>query len=70
MSNLDDGTADLLATVEEIRTNKYPSLDPDLVSEILEVQLRFAEDRAEARKRTEQIVNRWATRQPAPKEKG
>lgn len=69
MPNLNDGTADLLAAVEEIRKKRYSELDPDLVNEILGVQHKFAEDRAEGRKRTEQIVNRWAARQPAPREK-
>ncbi|MGW0731854.1 hypothetical protein [Streptomyces sp. NPDC002851] len=62
-------TADLFATVEEIRKKRYSYLDPELVNEILEVQRKFTEDRAEGRKRTEQIINRWAAQQ-APKGEG
>lgn len=66
MVEVGDEMADLMATVEEIRTQHYAYLDPALVSEILSTQHRFAEDRAEARKRTEQLINRWAASQPAP----
>jgi FKBP-type peptidyl-prolyl cis-trans isomerase (trigger factor) len=62
---LDGDTADLLITVEEIRRSRYPDLDADLVGDILGAQYQFAEDRAEARKRTEQVIKRWAARQPA-----
>lgn len=61
MANRSEETADLLATVEEVRKERYADLDSELVSEILSVQHEFAEDHAEARKRTEQIVNRWVT---------
>jgi len=67
MPEAEDETADLVATVEEIRAQGYADLDPALVSDILTVQHQFAEDRAEARKRTEQLINRWAAGQPAPK---
>lgn len=66
MTDAGEETADLVATVEEIRGRNYAELDPALVSEILSVQHQFAEDRAEARKRTEQLINRWAAAQPAP----
>jgi hypothetical protein len=66
MPEVGDETADLLATVEEIRSLHYADLDPALVNDILGVQRQFAEDRAEARKRTEQLINRWAATQPAP----
>lgn len=66
MPDPNDETAELIATVEEIRATKYPDLDPELVNAVLEVQHQFAEDRAEARKRTEQLINRWASAQPAP----
>lgn len=61
MPDRSEETADLRTTVEEVRKERYPDLDPELVSEILQVQHRFAEDHAEARKRTEQIVNRWVS---------
>jgi len=66
MPELRDETAELVATVEEIRAKDYADLDPALVGDILSVQHQFAEDRAEARKRTEQLINRWAASQPAP----
>ena len=66
MPQAGDETADLVATVEEIRAHDYADLDPALVSDILTVQHQFAEDRAEARKRTEQLINRWAADQPTP----
>ena len=59
-----DEIADLLATVEAVRALRYANLDPALVGDILTVQRQFAEDRAEARKRTEQLINRWAAAQP------
>ncbi|MGC5564784.1 hypothetical protein ACPYPG_18365 [Streptomyces sp. FR-108] len=49
----------LAATVEQIRKASYPDLDQRLVAEILEIQRRFSEDRAEARKRTEQLISQW-----------
>lgn len=61
-----DEMAELVATVEEIRAQDHADLDPALVADILSVQHQFAEDRAEARKRTEQLINRWAASQPAP----
>lgn len=64
MPEVGEETADLMATVEEIRARDYPDLDPVLVGDILSVQHQFAEDRAEARKRTEQLINRWAASQP------
>lgn len=66
MPNAADETADLVITVEEIRAQHHADLDPALVGDILNVQHRFAEDRAEARKRTEQLINRWTAVQPAP----
>ncbi|BCJ69668.1 hypothetical protein GCM10009779_08730 [Polymorphospora rubra] len=62
MTKPGEETADLLATVEEIRARDFADIDPKLVSEILATQHQFAEDRAEARKRTDQIINRWAAR--------
>jgi hypothetical protein len=49
----------LLETVEELRARDFPDLDPQLVSDVLAVHQRFSEDRAEAKKRTEQLVSRW-----------
>jgi hypothetical protein len=66
MPDLEEETAGLFAIVEKIRATRYPNLDAKLVSAILSVQHQFAEDRAEARKRTEQLVNRWAASQSVP----
>lgn len=66
MFEVRDETADLVATVEEIRARDYADLDPALVNNILSVQHQFAEDRAEARKRTEQLISRWAAIHSAP----
>ena len=60
MPDQDDGIAELLATVEEIRRERYPNLDPKLVDQLLGIQQRHAEDRAEGSKRTEQAMNQWA----------
>lgn len=64
MPEVGEEAADLLTTVEEIRARDYADLDPALVSDILSVQHQFAEDRAEARKRTVQLINYWAASQP------
>jgi hypothetical protein len=55
----DEEIAGLLSTVAEIREAGFPGLDEGLVGEILDAHRRHAEDRAEARKLTEQLVNRW-----------
>ena len=56
-----DETANLRATVEEIRAAKYPTLDQSLVDGILRIHHQYVEDRAEARKLTEKLLNQWAT---------
>lgn len=63
MPKSSEETADLLATVEEIRASKYPTLDQLLVRDILSIHHRYAEDPAEAHKQTEMLLNRWATAQ-------
>lgn len=55
----DDEVADLYTTVERIRADHYPDLDAELVSSLLTVQQRYAEDRPEARRRTEQHLAQW-----------
>ncbi|MFG2822620.1 hypothetical protein ACGFX4_24685 [Kitasatospora sp. NPDC048365] len=49
----------LAAAVEQIRGANFPDLDSELVASIMKIQRKFSEDRAEARKQTEQLVNRW-----------
>jgi hypothetical protein len=51
----------LFDTIEELRAATFPDLDPQLVREILTVQIQFQEDRADGRRRTEQLVTRWAS---------
>lgn len=53
--------ADLFQTVEAVRSRDHGELDGTLVREILTLQVEMQQDRADARKRTEQIVARWAT---------
>lgn len=57
----EEESTSLAATVEQIRKASYPDLDQTLVAQILEIQRRFSEDRAEARKRTEQLINQWVS---------
>jgi hypothetical protein len=68
MPDVPEEAAELIATVEEIRVAKYPNLDRELVNAILSAQYQFAEDRAEARKRTKQLVNKWAATQSSKSE--
>lgn len=63
MTEPGEGMVELLATVEEVRARDFSDVDPKLVGEILAVQHQFAEDRAEAHKRTDQIINRWTASQ-------
>jgi hypothetical protein len=51
--------AALASTVEEVRAANFPEIDGKLVADILEVQRRFSEDRVEAQRRTEQLINQW-----------
>ncbi|MGA5263352.1 hypothetical protein ACPCI0_24410 [Streptomyces griseoincarnatus] len=56
---------DLLLTVEEVRSSLHSELDAKLVQEILDIQHLLAEDRAEARKRTERAINQWVAERAA-----
>lgn len=51
----------LTEIVEGVRAQKYPDLPSELVSEILDVQLRLQDDPAEARKRTQQALHKHVT---------
>lgn len=51
----------LLETVEAIRASSYPTLDADLVQEILAGQIRLQDDRSEASRHTERSISKWAT---------
>lgn len=50
----------LFETVEEVRAAGHQDLDAELVREILSIQLLHQEDRAEANRRTERAISRWA----------
>lgn len=46
---------DLHSTLERLRLEKYPELDPKLVAEIVNIQSDFMEAPAEAYKRISQV---------------
>lgn len=60
-----NGTEGLRDIVEAIRASDHPQLDVALVSSVLDVQFQFAEDRAEAEKRTDQLISAWVAKQVA-----
>jgi hypothetical protein len=51
----------LFQTVEEIRSSRFAAQDPALVEEILSAQIQMQEDRAEAQRRTERAIAKWAS---------
>lgn len=51
----------LFETVESVRASRYPDLDEALVQDVLSSQIQMQEDRAEARRRTEQAITQWAS---------
>lgn len=48
--------AELIATVEQVRAERYPSLPADLIAQILTVEAQHPEDRAEAMRVIRQTV--------------
>lgn len=64
MTDQSDPTSGLRQIVEITRENQFPDLNYGLVVEILDVQVRYAEDRAEAEKQTDQVVSRWVSQHP------
>lgn len=48
---------------ERLRAEEFPGVDKQLVQELLTAHVELQEDRAQARKITEQIVNRWSAGQ-------
>ena len=50
----------LVAVVEEVRSTSFPDIPPDLVREIVEIQVRYQDDSAEALRRTRQAISRAA----------
>lgn len=57
--------AELIATVEQVRAERYPSLPPDLVSQILAIEAEHPEDRTEAMRAIKQAVLAALNSQPA-----
>lgn len=50
---------DLKETLEKLRTEKYPDLDVQLVSEIVDIQADFMENQSDAYKRIKQVVEKF-----------
>lgn len=50
----------LFIALENVRFQMHPELDAVLVREILDIELQFQDDPAEARQRVRQRVSRWA----------
>lgn len=50
----------LVAVVEEVRMANHPEISPELVREIVEIQVRYQDDSAEALRRTRQAISRAA----------
>lgn len=57
--------AELIATVEQVRAERYPSLPPDLVSQILTIEAEHPDGRREAMRAIKQAVLAALTSQPA-----
>lgn len=55
-----DESSELYATVREVREDKFPNLDAKLVGDLLGIQVQYASDPVEAKKRTETTINAWA----------
>ncbi len=47
---------DILSTVEEIRSKKYPDIPEELVKQIIEVEAEYLEQRSEAAKRISKLI--------------
>lgn len=50
----------LVAVVEEVRRANHPEISPELVRDIVEIQVRYQDDSAEALRRTRQAISRAA----------
>ena len=57
--------AELIATVEQVRAERYPSLPPDLVSQILAIEAEHPDGRTEAMRAIKQAVFAALASQPA-----
>ena len=50
---------DLQTTLERLRLEKYPELDPKLIEAIISIQSDFMEAPAEANKRISQVLEQY-----------
>ena len=57
----------LVAVVEEVRLANSPDISPELVREIVEIQVRYQDDSAEALRRTRQAISRAAADSVVPR---
>ena len=50
---------ELLATIERIRSERYPDLPKDLVKKIINIETDFTEDPVEAHKRISNAIDEY-----------
>ncbi|MDQ0093064.1 hypothetical protein [Paeniglutamicibacter psychrophenolicus] len=53
-------SSELYLTVQEVRERNFPGLDARLVEDLLNIQVNFSADAAEAKKQSDKIINAWA----------
>lgn len=53
----------LFLALEKVRFQMHPELDAGVVREVLDIELQFQDDPAEARQRVRQRVFQWAAAQ-------
>ena len=51
--------SDLLKTVEEIREEYYPDLNPSLVEKILHIEAMYQDDRVVASKKLTEVIRNY-----------
>lgn len=56
---MSDAVDDLLRTLEKLREEEYPSIPEELVQEIVEIENDFVEDRNEAQRRIDDLVDSY-----------
>lgn len=58
MSKLND-LHDLIANVDDVRTQKYPNIPKDLVEEIIQAEYEQLDSRPEGMRRVSEIISRY-----------
>ena len=53
------GNRELLDTIEQLRSQKFPELPVELVEQIVAVEIAFTENRQESYKRISQIIDSY-----------